>query len=780
MLINVIKINILAVVCIAVAMIISHFIKNKYSVRWKYFVWLFIGIFMMLPFDFISADPVFDVKIPQNIYVGDSASTSNDTAEIWNKNDGESEKDQVFDSENYYEDVNIGNDFEKSDSEEKQNTLGGSDSLYNSDIFNGSDTSDAYAQGNNDIPSYDRMIFEQNRDFAQTYGNVFDQGSDGALYQNSGSNYEESVQTTISVETIIKILTLVWLCGIAILAVYHILQYIFSSRRLRRWRSRKLTDSERAIYAKVCERLEIKKAPELYINYEIYTPLMAGIIKPCLHLPVEKYTNWELELIFVHELNHYKHKDVLYKFFLIIVKTVYWFNPLLYIMFNEAGRDLESICDSRVIDYTKNKEEKISYGKLLLKTAIEKKPVSEVAADLNDGVSKFKERVLYMMNARKMKKGFPIALVLIISLVAMNSLIGCSFTQDTGNSSSIAENEKVEESADNNTAEDQPSESETESEIKGNEEQTDNVNDKENDGEDIITSDNIEASVENDKKTIELSEYFENYKYRVLEKMLDMEPVEIPALTVGFEKNGFYLSYSLPFGYEDEVLSCGMSNKGNDDVQLYGCSIGDDIEKFEKSLIDNGWLRQGKHRLKENYIKLNAHSTYWVYLKFGADGKVTEWRWSDWKEGEFDRTIYMNIDDFVIDIGSYLYDYEPLISAWDMERTESWDSISSEAYVKDGFYIEFDQNTGKVSMKNEGNELCEILGLELGQHLNIVEYTLLEESWIKLEEGVYIRKINNPRGYEVFRLEFTWNADGGITSWYFNNWQEDVSIFDEI
>ena len=59
-------------------------------------------------------------------------------------------------------------------------------------------------------------------------------------------------------------------------------------------------------------------------------------------------------------MNHYLHKDILYKLFLLTVKTIYWFNPLLNLMFREAGRDLESLCDSRVMKYTASREEKIS------------------------------------------------------------------------------------------------------------------------------------------------------------------------------------------------------------------------------------------------------------------------------------------------------------------------------------------------------------------------------------------------------------------------------------
>ena len=50
MLINIIKINLLAAVFILAALLISRLLKNKYSVRWKYFVWLFVAAFLLFPF----------------------------------------------------------------------------------------------------------------------------------------------------------------------------------------------------------------------------------------------------------------------------------------------------------------------------------------------------------------------------------------------------------------------------------------------------------------------------------------------------------------------------------------------------------------------------------------------------------------------------------------------------------------------------------------------------------------------------------------------------------
>lgn len=94
MLINIIKINLLAAVFILAALLISRLLKNKYSVRWKYFVWLFVAVFLLFPFDLISTDPVIQVRIPQNIYLRHPAEASSDAAHAEADKKPASEKDR--------------------------------------------------------------------------------------------------------------------------------------------------------------------------------------------------------------------------------------------------------------------------------------------------------------------------------------------------------------------------------------------------------------------------------------------------------------------------------------------------------------------------------------------------------------------------------------------------------------------------------------------------------------------------------------------------------------
>ncbi len=91
------------------------------------------------------------------------------------------------------------------------------------------------------------------------------------------------------------------------------------------------------------------------------------------------------------------------------VGTLYWFNPLLWVMQRAADADLEYLCDSRVVKGME-REERMQYQRLLLKTAVSRS--GQPAAGLRDSKESLKERILYMLRAGTLRSGFLLAVLL--------------------------------------------------------------------------------------------------------------------------------------------------------------------------------------------------------------------------------------------------------------------------------------------------------------------------------------------------------------------------------
>ena len=226
-----------------------------------------------------------------------------------------------------------------------------------------------------------------------------------------------------------------WLVGVAGLSVYKIIAYIVSMASLLRWSVPQKSENILDLYCSVCEERGIKKQPRLMLNIKLTSPILAGLKDTYLCLPDVLYTEEELKLILIHELAHYRHKDLWYKLLLVIVNTLYWFNPLLYLMAKEADKDLEYICDSNVL-VNCTQPNHIIYSKLLLKTASTQNSTHYLSASLNDSATSLKERIIYMMKAKSLKRGIIPVIILTSILVFSNTLIGCSIQKKPSDSDS--------------------------------------------------------------------------------------------------------------------------------------------------------------------------------------------------------------------------------------------------------------------------------------------------------------------------------------------------------
>lgn len=222
-----------------------------------------------------------------------------------------------------------------------------------------------------------------------------------------------------------KIFMIVWLAGAVIKLLAEICAYCFSMRSLKRM-SLPVNDLMKwKMYRDVCEQKGIRRRPELMQNAGLSTPLLAGLFRTKLYLPAVGYSAEELKLVYHHELTHYLHRDLWYKMLLRICASVYWFNPVLLFMLWEADKDIENLCDAEVVRVCSRAERKL-YRKLLLRTVAIDDQVPYVTASLNDSSMVFKDRILYMLNMKKLRKNVLPGVILAMVLVGGNLAFGFS------------------------------------------------------------------------------------------------------------------------------------------------------------------------------------------------------------------------------------------------------------------------------------------------------------------------------------------------------------------
>ena len=153
------------------------------------------------------------------------------------------------------------------------------------------------------------------------------------------------------------------------------------------------------------EKLNIKTRVELSCNPLIASPMLIGFFRPRIILPIGELEDKELSYIFVHELIHYKQRDMFYKWLIQIVVCVHWFNPFVYLLEKEVNKSCELSCDEKVISIL-NEKAKREYGDTLISflksNNLYKSSLASVT--LTEGAEQLKERLGAIMKFRKKSK----------------------------------------------------------------------------------------------------------------------------------------------------------------------------------------------------------------------------------------------------------------------------------------------------------------------------------------------------------------------------------------
>lgn len=162
----------------------------------------------------------------------------------------------------------------------------------------------------------------------------------------------------------------IWLIGMVVCAIM-IMKCNYGIKSIK--------DSIRPIKNKAFEEVfEVCKC-ELHITRElivgestlVHTPMVFGLRKTYIVLPskmIHQFSLEDMKYIFLHELIHYKNKDILMNYTMCVFQVIYWFNPLVYWVFRKMRTDREVACDMAVLKRL-DKTCYIHYGRTIVNFA---------------------------------------------------------------------------------------------------------------------------------------------------------------------------------------------------------------------------------------------------------------------------------------------------------------------------------------------------------------------------------------------------------------------------
>ena len=119
----------------------------------------------------------------------------------------------------------------------------------------------------------------------------------------------------------------VWAAGVAVMLLYSLIAY----RRVKR-----------------DMKIAVPLRDSIWIADDIRSPFVIGFLQPKIYLPCDLGER-EQEYIILHEQHHIRRLDHIFKALAFLALTIHWFNPLVWVAFVLACKDMEMSCDEAVV-----------------------------------------------------------------------------------------------------------------------------------------------------------------------------------------------------------------------------------------------------------------------------------------------------------------------------------------------------------------------------------------------------------------------------------------------
>lgn len=218
---------------------------------------------------------------------------------------------------------------------------------------------------------------------------------------------------------------LIWILGALLFFSLNIILYIRYVRENKVWSYKSDDEIINNIFSEIKNKMGVNSKVGLRICENVNSPMLMGLLKPMVILPKGDFKKDELEHIFAHELAHYKRYDIWFKMLLLIVRSLHWFNPFIFIMGKMASADIELCCDDHVIkDYDIMK--RAEYAQTIINIMkLKKNKRLMLTTNFNGGKKFMKRRIKILVNSKRNKRGVTIFIGMLLFAILLQGLVAC-------------------------------------------------------------------------------------------------------------------------------------------------------------------------------------------------------------------------------------------------------------------------------------------------------------------------------------------------------------------
>ncbi len=172
---------------------------------------------------------------------------------------------------------------------------------------------------------------------------------------------EVNITPKLSIK-LLDLLAYIWLIGMCIFLIIVFSSYIVYITHKHK---EAIRITENAMLNEVKKELKIKRHIKIRMSRDIQSPMLVGVLFPVIYIPCREIPDENMRMVFLHELTHYKRKDLAFKWLSLFVNAVHWFNPLAYLLCANVSESCEISCDMTVTKNMSDTEQKI-YMKTIL------------------------------------------------------------------------------------------------------------------------------------------------------------------------------------------------------------------------------------------------------------------------------------------------------------------------------------------------------------------------------------------------------------------------------
>lgn len=234
-------------------------------------------------------------------------------------------------------------------------------------------------------------------------------------------------------DTLAVVLRMIWITGSLFVGGFLLtVQYRFRSRlcRMRKpaWNDspqiKDLCNVRRFVHKNSLDAGKEDALP-VYRVEGLESPCLVGMIHPAIYIgfDIEPESDY-FRYIVTHEKVHYLHCDHIWALLRVVLASVYWFHPFVWIAAAASARDGEIACDHGTIRQL-GEQERMNYGTMLLDLSRGngRKRIYSYGTMLRPGRSEIKERILRLAGGSGNRISAGVLAVLLMFAVA-----GCAFT----------------------------------------------------------------------------------------------------------------------------------------------------------------------------------------------------------------------------------------------------------------------------------------------------------------------------------------------------------------